>query len=200
MRRFWGESISWPKNNIAEVTTEASILPYIYLSWWNFTPQFLSFKSVCYLKKIKGNVSHYHKNYVSAHLSLFEERKLEEGNPKSNTHTHTHTLPIPLFPEPFPSSIQPPQRNGRSASSASSDDVHEEMKVSQPFWSKHPSIKLKAGLPRWVCRFYSAHIHIADTHIRSFLTHPDSEKCLSFQSGCKKKEKKANLPSYFVAF
>lgn len=89
MRRFWGESISWPKNNIAEVTTEASILP-LYLSWWNFTPQFLSFKSVCYFKKIKGNVSHYQKNCVSAHLSLFEEKKLEGGNPKSNTHTHTH--------------------------------------------------------------------------------------------------------------
>lgn len=124
---------------------------------------------------------------ISTSLSLWG-KKLEGGNPKSDT--HTHTLPIPLFPEPFPSSIQPPQRNERSASSASGDDVHEEMKVSQPFWSKHPSIKLKAGLPRWVCCFYSAHIHIADTHIRSFLTHPDGEKCLSFQSGCKKKKKK----------
>lgn len=40
-------------------------------------------------------MSHYQKNCVSAHLSLFEEKKLEGGNPKSNTHTHASYSTFP---------------------------------------------------------------------------------------------------------
>lgn len=95
----------------------------------------------------------------------------------------------------FPSTLFPFclfKRSRSAASQASSDDVHEKVKMNRPFWSKHPSIKPKAGLPRRVCSFYSESTH---THTHTLLLPPSTgEKCLRFQSGC------TNLPSFFLAF